>query len=332
MLQQILADMYIDPDVLEALNEEQKKILFFKMREEQIRRWKVRQEQEEREDVKKEKLRQKKGSCKTVSWLLGSDGDVHVCIIGESDEIKSPKRILSELRGKTVTNSNNLNSRALTESGKTCLSKPYRAQQASTEPGIQLLLKNAEELRESPTLSDESKQDSASEHSADDTRGQSDDSDSGSGEYDIGIYRPHTANRENAVAEQVRELQLHREKKEQLSINKSLPLDTPTSDKACNLEIEVASLECKRKTASGGQREARASVRNRKSNGRALVSQGKCVKAGGLQAQTPQGEAKNTAPSPLSLFSAASVFEVCLISVLPAPLPPQSPLTYSPST
>ncbi|KAK2890861.1 hypothetical protein QQF64_006970 [Cirrhinus molitorella] len=225
MLQQILTDMYIDPDVLEALNEEQKKVLFFKMREEQVRRWKEREEKEGREGIKKEKLRQKKGPCKSVSWLLGSDGDVHVCFIGESDEFKSPKLILSELRNKTVANPNTFN-RAKVEPVKN--SSTSRAHQTSTEPGIQLLLKKPEELSDSLTVSDESKQDSGSDQSADDTRGQTDDSDSGSAEEDTGLYRPHISNTETTVANRLRELQLQRAMKEQLSINnKTHPLDTP---------------------------------------------------------------------------------------------------------
>lgn len=62
MLQQILKDMYIDPDVLDALNEDQKKTLFLKMRQEQVRRWKEREEKLEREGGDAEAKRTKKGT------------------------------------------------------------------------------------------------------------------------------------------------------------------------------------------------------------------------------------------------------------------------------
>lgn len=218
--------MYIDPDVLEALNEEQKRILFFKMREEQVRRWKEREEKEGKEGMKKEKLRQKKGPCKTVSWLLGSDGDVHVCFIGESDDLKSPKFILSELRNKTAVNPNN-NNRAKAEPASVSLTTANREPQANPETGIHLLLKKPEELGNSGGESDESKQDSGSDQSADDTKGQNEDSDAGSAEEDIVLYKPHFSSTASKLAESLNDLRLHRVMKEQLSItDKTRPLDT----------------------------------------------------------------------------------------------------------
>lgn len=92
-MQQILKDMYIDPDVLDALNEEQKKTLFLKMRQEQVRRWKEREEKLEREESHKPKP--KTAHSKNVSWLLGRDGDVQVMVIGEMDEFKASKILYS---------------------------------------------------------------------------------------------------------------------------------------------------------------------------------------------------------------------------------------------
>uniref|UniRef100_G3R2H8 SH2 domain-containing protein n=1 Tax=Gorilla gorilla gorilla TaxID=9595 RepID=G3R2H8_GORGO len=67
MLKQILSEMYIDPDLLAELSEEQKQILFFKMREEQIRRWKEREAAMERKESLPVKPRPKKGKLIHVS-------------------------------------------------------------------------------------------------------------------------------------------------------------------------------------------------------------------------------------------------------------------------
>ena len=70
MLQQILKTMYIEPELLEELSEEQKQILYFKMREEQIRRYKVRMEEEEMEE--KLNPKPKKGFSEIFSYLFYS--------------------------------------------------------------------------------------------------------------------------------------------------------------------------------------------------------------------------------------------------------------------
>ncbi|KAM6956560.1 SH2 domain-containing protein 4B-like [Aplochiton taeniatus] len=67
MMQQILRDMYIEPELLAELNEEQKLLLFYKIRQEQVRRW------TERESLGRR-----------VQWLQGSDGDVWVWVMGDA--------------------------------------------------------------------------------------------------------------------------------------------------------------------------------------------------------------------------------------------------------
>lgn len=91
MLAKILEEMWVDPDVLEALSEEQKRILFVKMREEQVRRWRVREEEEQRSGQSYCSTANKKVKSKQVSWLLGRDGDVSVIVIGETDEFRGCK-------------------------------------------------------------------------------------------------------------------------------------------------------------------------------------------------------------------------------------------------
>uniref|UniRef100_A0AAR2JBJ2 SH2 domain containing 4A n=1 Tax=Pygocentrus nattereri TaxID=42514 RepID=A0AAR2JBJ2_PYGNA len=157
MLQQILNDMYIDPDVLDALNEDQKKTLFLKMRQEQVRRWKEREEKMEKEEPHKPKP--KTAHSKSVSWLLGRDGDVQVIIIGEMDEFKSSKILytgLGERKAASLLNNScnqagslksNLVNRTSTE--------PVRCGRENLPPktlsGVQVNLKeNSEEVRTLP--------------------------------------------------------------------------------------------------------------------------------------------------------------------------------------
>ncbi|XP_012879031.1 PREDICTED: SH2 domain-containing protein 4A [Dipodomys ordii] len=97
MLRQILAEMYIDPDLLAELSEEQKQILFFKMREEQIRRWKEREAAMERKESLPVKSRPKKENCKSVHWRLGADKEVWVWVMGEHHLDKPYELLCSEI-------------------------------------------------------------------------------------------------------------------------------------------------------------------------------------------------------------------------------------------
>ncbi|XP_048027916.1 SH2 domain-containing protein 4A isoform X1 [Megalobrama amblycephala] len=95
MLQQILADMYIEPELLAELNEEQKQVLFFKMREEQIRKWRERETQLEKEEAAYVKVKKVSGKC--VSWMKGLDDDVWVWVMGEHHDDKPYDEICDEI-------------------------------------------------------------------------------------------------------------------------------------------------------------------------------------------------------------------------------------------
>uniref|UniRef100_UPI00398F723F SH2 domain-containing protein 4A n=1 Tax=Pristiophorus japonicus TaxID=55135 RepID=UPI00398F723F len=92
MLQQILDTMYIEPELLAELNEEQKQILFFKIRQEQIRRWK---EKEEKLQPEERKPQTRNG--KSVSWLMAADNDVWVWVMGDGPGDKRYDQICDEI-------------------------------------------------------------------------------------------------------------------------------------------------------------------------------------------------------------------------------------------
>ncbi|XP_015262726.1 PREDICTED: SH2 domain-containing protein 4A [Gekko japonicus] len=86
MLRQILSEMRVAPELLAELSEEQKQILFFKMRQEQVRRWRHREEEEEAQEAGEEEAsrrRRRRSPGKSVHWKLGADGDVWVWVMGE---------------------------------------------------------------------------------------------------------------------------------------------------------------------------------------------------------------------------------------------------------
>ncbi|XP_037394158.1 SH2 domain-containing protein 4B [Pygocentrus nattereri] len=95
MMQQILRDMYVEPELLAELNEEQKQILFYKIRQEQVRRWKERENQEDGWE-RCPPPPQPEGE-KRVQWLHGNDGEVWVWVLGDAPGDKSYEQIIREL-------------------------------------------------------------------------------------------------------------------------------------------------------------------------------------------------------------------------------------------
>uniref|UniRef100_A0A673G8D9 SH2 domain-containing protein 4A-like n=1 Tax=Sinocyclocheilus rhinocerous TaxID=307959 RepID=A0A673G8D9_9TELE len=167
MLQQILNDMYIDPDVLDALNDEQKKTLFLKMREEQVRRWKEREEKLERAPLKP---KPKTDNGKSVSWLLGRDGDVQVIVIGEMDELKSSKIIYSGFgerkTASVLNNSHNQPSTLKSNLINRTSAEPVRSGRENLPPKVHSRVQLNFKVSHQPQ---ESKEEAESVHSEDDS-------------------------------------------------------------------------------------------------------------------------------------------------------------------
>lgn len=197
MLAKILEDMWVEPEVLEALSEDQKRILFLKMREEQVRRWREREEKEEREGRDKNNTRPKKAYSKHVTWLLGRNGDVSVSVIGEVDEFRSSK-LLQRLMNNRVC-SDNMNGIQTVD-----LLPGREAQQLSFKEDIQLSLTDVSDDPASPN--DQSSEEDMDSCSTDeDLKDPAKDSDSESGGSSdnhgdwVPLYRPHLSSHGNQL-------------------------------------------------------------------------------------------------------------------------------------
>ncbi|XP_063444641.1 SH2 domain-containing protein 4B-like isoform X3 [Mytilus trossulus] len=95
MLQEIIEKMYIDPDLLEELSDEQKAILFYKMRQEQVRRWKQEEDKREAEEKRKPTKPSKPGT-KNVCFMHGKDGKEWVWVMGDHRNDRTIVQILDD--------------------------------------------------------------------------------------------------------------------------------------------------------------------------------------------------------------------------------------------
>ncbi|XP_053610471.1 SH2 domain-containing protein 4A-like [Plodia interpunctella] len=93
MLQQILRDMWVDPEILAELDETQKQTLFCKMREEQVRRWQAWDQKVSKDD---DRQKFQKNGKKQVQFMKGEDGEPWVWVMGEHPDDKSIESILAE--------------------------------------------------------------------------------------------------------------------------------------------------------------------------------------------------------------------------------------------
>ncbi|CAB0001140.1 unnamed protein product, partial [Nesidiocoris tenuis] len=91
MLQQILNEMWVDPEILAELDESQKQTLFCKMREEQVRRWKVWDNSNPPKPP-----HSLKASKKRVEFLMDIRGEPWTWVMGEHSDDKSIEEIMEQ--------------------------------------------------------------------------------------------------------------------------------------------------------------------------------------------------------------------------------------------
>ncbi|WKY04873.1 hypothetical protein Q1695_005685 [Nippostrongylus brasiliensis] len=90
ILSEILSTGHVDKELLDALDDAQKQLLFCQMRAEQVRKWQANEDRIEREGPPK------KSNKRGIRWLTGADGEVWVWVMGDHPLDKSIEEILEE--------------------------------------------------------------------------------------------------------------------------------------------------------------------------------------------------------------------------------------------
>ncbi|XP_076452285.1 SH2 domain-containing protein 4B-like isoform X1 [Babylonia areolata] len=153
MLQQILKDLYVDPEILAELDEDQKQVLFVKMREEQVRRWNEREEEFEKELRNNPKPSQKPGS-KKVDFLQGADGCEWVWVMGEHKNDLTIEEILEKEAQQEAQQQAEQETLALKEKEEQELKEKIEAEKLRMKQETERLekeMKQTEELSKSST-------------------------------------------------------------------------------------------------------------------------------------------------------------------------------------
>ncbi|KAF1758527.1 hypothetical protein GCK72_014985 [Caenorhabditis remanei] len=91
ILSEILSTGHVDEELLAALDDDQKQLLFCQMRSEQVRKWEMAEAEFERTGPLNRKMK-KKG----LKWLTGVDGEVWVWVMGDHEQDKTIDEILEE--------------------------------------------------------------------------------------------------------------------------------------------------------------------------------------------------------------------------------------------
>ncbi|CAI2351034.1 unnamed protein product [Caenorhabditis sp. 36 PRJEB53466] len=91
ILSEILSTGHVDEELLAALDDDQKQLLFCQMRTEQVRKWEAAETEYERT-----RPPYRPSKKKSLRWLTGTDGEVWVWVMGDHEQDKTIDEILEE--------------------------------------------------------------------------------------------------------------------------------------------------------------------------------------------------------------------------------------------